>query len=169
MFGPGTASQLPGIARSFGSRAFVVTGADPSRCAGALSGLDTVVFAMDGEPTVDRVKQGVAELRERGCDVVIGFGGGSAIDAGKAIAALASNPGEVLDYLEVIGRAQPLTVAPLPFIAVPTTAGTGAEVTRNAVLGSSEHGVKASLRSPLMLPKVALIDPDLTLGLPPAM
>jgi alcohol dehydrogenase class IV len=98
--------------------------------------------------------------------VVIGFGGGSAIDAAKAIAALAANSGEPLDYLEVIGNARPLENTPLPFIAVPTTAGTGAEVTRNAVLASPEHKAKASLRSPLMLAKVALVDPDLTLELP---
>jgi alcohol dehydrogenase class IV len=99
--------------------------------------------------------------------VVVAVGGGSAIDAGKAIAALATNSGEPLDYLEVIGRGQPLERAPLPFIAVPTTAGTGSEVTRNAVLGSPEHRVKASLRSALMLPRVAVVDPELTLGLPP--
>jgi len=99
--------------------------------------------------------------------LVIAIGGGSVIDAGKAIAALAANPGDVLDYLEVIGKGQPLPNAPFPTIAVPATAGTGSEVTRNAVLGSPEHGVKASLRSPLMLPRVAIVDPQLTLGLPP--
>jgi alcohol dehydrogenase class IV len=98
---------------------------------------------------------------------VISFGGGSAIDAGKAVAALLANPGDPLDYLEVIGRGQPLRSPSAPFIAVPTTAGTGAEVTRNAVLGSPEHGVKASLRSAGMLPTVAIVDPELTLGLPP--
>jgi alcohol dehydrogenase class IV len=90
------------------------------------------------------------------------------IDAGKAIAALASNAGDVLDYLEVVGKGQALTKPPFPMIAVPTTAGTGSEVTRNAVLGSAEHGVKASMRSPMMLPRVAIVDPQLTLGLPPA-
>ncbi len=99
---------------------------------------------------------------------MISIGGGSAIDAGKAIAAAAANSGDLLDYLEVIGRAQPLESPPWPFIAVPTTAGTGSEVTRNAVLGSPEHGVKVSLRSPLMLPRVAIVDPELTRGLPPA-
>ncbi len=98
--------------------------------------------------------------------MVISMGGGSAIDAGKAIAALATNPGDPLDYLEVIGKGQPLKNAPLPFVAIPTTAGTGAEVTRNAVLASPEHKVKVSLRSPLMLPRVALVDPELTYGLP---
>ena len=102
------------------------------------------------------------------CDVVISLGGGSAIDAGKAIATIATNGGEPLEFLEVVGKGRTIAVPPLPFIAVPTTAGTGSEVTRNAVLGSTEHGVKASLRSPLMLPRVALVDPELTYGLPPA-
>src|SRR5208283_5436783 len=96
------------------------------------------------------------------------MGGGSAIDAGKAIAAIATNGGEPLEFLEVVGKGRTITVEPLPFIAVPTTAGTGSEVTRNAVLGSAEHGVKASLRRPFMLPRVALVDPELTYGLPPA-
>jgi len=99
---------------------------------------------------------------------VIGFGGGSAIDAGKAIAALLTNQGDVFDYLEVIGRGKPLTEQPAPYLAIPTTAGTGAEVTRNAVLASPEHRVKVSLRSPLMLPRVAVVDPELTYRLPPA-
>jgi alcohol dehydrogenase class IV len=98
---------------------------------------------------------------------VIGLGGGSVLDTGKAIAALVTNPGNVLDYLEVIGKGQPLVNAPLPYIAIPTTAGTGAEVTRNAVLESTEQNVKVSLRSPLMLPRLALVDPELTYDLPP--
>ena len=103
-----------------------------------------------------------------GCDLVIGLGGGSAIDAAKAIAALAANGGDPLDYLEVVGRGQSLAQPSLPCIAIPTTAGTGAEVTRNAVLASPEHGIKASLRSPTMLPRLALVDPELTHSLPPA-
>jgi alcohol dehydrogenase class IV len=98
---------------------------------------------------------------------VIAIGGGSVIDGGKAIAALATNPGDALDYLEVIGKGQTLTATPLPFLAVPTTAGTGSEVTRNAVIGSPEHGVKASLRSAAMLAKIAIVDPELTRELPP--
>jgi alcohol dehydrogenase class IV len=80
-----------------------------------------------------------------------------------------TNPADVLDYLEVIGRARPISRPPAPFIAIPTTAGTGAEVTRNAVLHSPEHRVKASLRGPLLLPKLAIVDPELTLGLPAAL
>jgi alcohol dehydrogenase class IV len=164
-------ADLPEIAREFGSRALLVTGRNTNRVAPLASGLQQAglefsIFAVTGEPTLDLVRTGVQQAHKH-CDLVISIGGGSAIDAGKAIAALATNSGEPLDYLDIIGRACALQNAPLPFIAVPTTAGTGAEVTRNAVLGSPEHGVKASLRSPLMLPKAALIDPDLTLSLPP--
>ena len=125
-------------------------------------------FSLHGEPTVDTASEGVQLALEHGCDMVIGLGGGSVLDAGKAIAALATNPGDVLDYLEVVGRGQALINAPLTYIAIPTTAGTGTEVTRNAVLESPAHGVKVSLRSPLMLPSVALVDPELTYTLPPA-
>lgn len=122
-------------------------------------------FEVQGEPTVDTAREG-ARVAE-GCDAVIGLGGGSVMDAGKAIAALATNRGDVFDYLEVVGKGQPLTEKPLMVVAIPTTAGTGAEVTRNAVLESPEHGVKVSLRSPLMLPSFAIVDPELTYSLPP--
>jgi alcohol dehydrogenase class IV len=112
-------------------------------------------------------RAGAQLVQAEGCDLVIGLGGGSAIDAGKAIAALAVNGGDPLDYLEVVGRGQPLSRTSLPLIAIPTTAGAGAEVTRNAVLASSQHGVKASLRSPSMLPRLAIVDPELTYSLPP--
>jgi len=125
-------------------------------------------FHVHGEPTVDTASEGVKLALKHGCDMVIGLGGGSVLDAGKAIAALATNRGDVFDYLEVIGKGQPLTDAPLPYIAIPTTAGTGSEVTRNAVLESPAHGLKISLRSPLMLPSIALVDPELTYTLPPA-
>jgi alcohol dehydrogenase class IV len=110
-----------------------------------------------------------SRARKSECQFVVAIGGGSVIDAGKAIAAMLANDGELLDYVEVIGRGQTLSTPSLPFIAIPTTAGTGAEVTRNAVLGSTDHCVKASLRSPLMLPTVALLDPELTYDLPPAL
>jgi alcohol dehydrogenase class IV len=113
------------------------------------------------------VEAGVAAARGAGCELVIAIGGGSVIDAGKAIAALLTNSGALLDYLEVVGEGRPLASPPAPFIAIPTTAGTGSEVTRNAVLGVPGKGVKVSLRSPLMLPAVALVDPELTYDLPP--
>ncbi len=122
-------------------------------------------FQVHGEPTIDVVRAGMEAARN--CDIVVGLGGGSVLDTGKAIAALVTNPGEITDYLEVVGSGQPLRNAPLPYIAIPTTAGTGTEVTRNAVIEATEQNVKVSLRSPLMLPRVALIDPELTYNLPP--
>jgi alcohol dehydrogenase class IV len=124
-------------------------------------------FNVHGEPTVDTASEGVLVALEHGADMVIGLGGGSVLDAGKAISALATNRGDIFDYLEVVGKGQPLTNAPLPYIAIPTTAGTGTEVTRNAVIESPAHGVKVSLRSPMMLPSIALVDPELTYNLPP--
>jgi len=173
LFAPGVVSQLPGVAREYGGRPLLVTGKNTARTepvmkALAAAGTHAEIFSVEGEPTVDAVRNGTRIAREQKRDVVIGFGGGSSIDAAKAIAILATNSGEPLDYLEVIGKGRAVQSAPLPFIAVPTTAGTGAEVTRNAVLGSPEHRLKASLRSPLMLAKAALIDPDLTIDLPPS-
>lgn len=129
------------------------------------TGISFTEYPVRGEPTIEVVREGVEAAH--GCDLVLGLGGGSVIDTGKAVAALVTNPGNVMDYLEVIGRGQPLVHAPLPYIAIPTTAGTGAEVTRNAVLESPGHSVKISLRSPLMLPRLALVDPELTYDLPP--
>lgn len=168
IFGEGTAATLPELARSFGSRPLVVTGGSTERAASLVSALSAETFAVPGEPTVDLVREGARHALNADCDVVISLGGGSAIDAGKAIATIATNGGEPLEFLEAVGKGRAIQVPPLPFIAVPTTAGTGSEVTRNAVLGSTEHGVKASLRSPLMLPRIALVDPELTYGLPPA-
>src|SRR5208337_2266718 len=114
------------------------------------------------------IARGLEQARGKHCDVVIALGGGSVIDTGKAIAALLTNPGELMDYLEVVGKGKALQNPAAPFIAVPTTAGTGAEVTRNAVLGVPERRVKVSLRSPWLLPRLAVVDPELTYGLPPA-
>jgi alcohol dehydrogenase class IV len=166
VFGTGVRQEAAGATAALGRRALLVTGATPERVSGCLAGMPMVPFAVAGEPAIETIRRGVALARQESCDVVVAIGGGSAIDAGKALAALLTNPGDPLDYLEVIGRGQRLERAPAPFIAMPTTAGTGSEVTRNAVLGSPEHRVKASLRSELMLPRLALIDPELTLGLP---
>jgi alcohol dehydrogenase class IV len=168
IFGEGTAATLPELARAFGTHPLVVTGASRERAAALVSALSAETFAVSGEPTVDLIREGARRVQDAACDVVISVGGGSVIDAGKAIATVATNGGEPLDFLEVVGKGRAIVARPLAFIAVPTTAGTGSEVTRNAVLGSKEHGVKASLRSPLMLPRIALVDPELTYGLPPA-
>lgn len=173
VFGPEALSELGGIAKGFGRRALVVTGRNPERAKRAIallaeSGVSSATFPVPGEPEVQTIVTGTKLAREAQCDLVVSFGGGSALDAGKAIAAMLANQGELLDYLEVIGRGQSLKTQSVPFIAIPTTAGTGSEVTRNAVLASPAHRVKVSLRSPLMLPRVALIDPHLTLDLPAA-
>jgi alcohol dehydrogenase class IV len=128
-------------------------------------GVSFAEFEVHGEPTIGGVRAG-AEAAQ-GCDAIIGLGGGSVLDAGKAIAALVNNPGDIYDYLEVIGKGQPLLHPSLPYMAIPTTAGTGAEVTKNAVLEAPEQRVKISLRSPWMLPRLALVDPELTYELPP--
>jgi len=173
IFGAGSLREVAPAARLWGTRALVVTGRGVDRAAGLIGQLELAemvctAFRVEGEPTVAAVRDGVRQAHQGRVDVVIGMGGGSAIDAAKAIAALLRNGAEPLDYLEVVGRGLPLTHPSAPFIAVPTTAGTGSEVTRNAVLASPEHSVKASLRSPHMLARLAVVDPELTLPLPPA-
>lgn len=174
VFGAGVLKEAGGLAAEFGRRAFVVTGRSGERAAPLLDGLKAagvavVTFSVASEPTTDLVREGTAQARAADCDLVIGIGGGSVIDAGKAIAALLINGGDPLDYLEVIGRGQPITQSSAPYIAIPTTAGTGAEVTTNAVLASPEHRQKVSLRSRLMIPRVVLVDPALTYSMPPAL
>lgn len=171
VFGRGSLGRAGRLAREFGHRALVVTGSKPERAERLLSilkaaGVEGTTFPTPAEPDLSLAREGRDLARAEDCKLVVSIGGGSAIDAGKAIAALATNPGDVLDYLEVIGGGKPLPEPSLPFLAIPTTAGTGSEVTRNAVLASAEHGVKASLRSPSMLAKVALVDPALTDSMP---
>ena len=173
LFGTGLVSEAAQLARSFGSHTLLVTGhqrASTQALADDLRrvGVDITFFEVNTEPDIQLVEAGAQLARLAACDMLIGFGGGSVLDATKAIAALAANPGDTLDYLEVIGKAQPLVNTPLPIIAIPTTAGTGSEVTRNAVLLSPEKRVKVSLRHALMLPRVAIVDPLLTHSLPPA-
>jgi len=169
MAGAGRAAELPGVLAGLGSRVLVCTGADPARHDALLAGLElpAAVFPVAGEPTVDLARAGAAAAREHGADVVVAIGGGSVIDLGKAVAMLLGNGGDPLDYLEVVGAGKKITRPAAPLLAVPTTAGTGAEVTANAVLASPAHRVKASLRSPLMIPRVALVDPELTVSCPP--
>jgi alcohol dehydrogenase class IV len=148
-------------------------GRDSARAAPLLSLLEAEDVTLDsfpvtGEPTIDTVRAAVRRARDVGCDLVIGFGGGSVLDTGKAAAALLTNGGDPLDYLEVVGKGRALARPSAPYIAVPTTAGTGAEVTRNAVLAVPEYYCKASLRSAVMYPRLAVVDPELTYALPPA-
>ena len=170
IFGEGRLADVPKIVSTMGARVLVVEGrsgrAEPLVRQLSDAGLATATIRVASEPTISLVEAGLARARVEQCDVVVALGGGSVIDAGKAISALLTNDAPVRDYLEVIGKARPLTNRAAPFIAIPTTAGTGAEVTRNAVLMAEEEQVKVSLRSPLMLPVVALIDPALTYSLP---
>ncbi len=175
VFGAGRVKEIGVLASFLGRRALVVIG----KSAGAVqrvepvfesltkAGVEYATFSVSGEPTLDVVRTGTQRARDEHCDLVIGFGGGSVMDTGKAIAALLTNAGDPLDYLEVIGKGQPLKKESAPYVAIPTTAGTGSEVTRNAVLGAPEQRVKVSMRSAFMLPRVALVDPELTYDLPP--
>ncbi len=174
IFGAGALAGIGPLAQPFGTRALVVTGKDLGRAEPLLAalrrhGVRAVTSTLTGEPEIETVERGAALARQEGCQCVIAMGGGSAIDAGKAVAAMLANDGELLDYLEVVGRGKALGRPSAPFIAIPTTAGTGSEVTRNAVLASPSHKVKVSLRGLGMLPRIALVDPELTHTLPPAM
>lgn len=173
LFGRGAFRQAGPIAAAMGRHALVVTGLSEALTQPLVDllrehAVTVSLFSVPHEPTTDLVLQGVQRAREAGCDMVIGIGGGSAIDASKAIAGLLTNPGDLFDYLEVIGKGQAIREPAAPLIAIATTAGTGAEVTRNAVIISPQHRVKVSMRSPLLLPRVAIVDPELTYSVPPA-
>jgi len=174
IFGQGTVKEVAPMASKMGNCALLVTGRNVER-AGPLSGslkntgMKIVTFSVSDEPTIELTIKGVELARQNASDIVIGMGGGSVIDTAKAIAALLTNSGDITDYLEVIGRGKQLSRPSAPCIAIPTTAGTGAEVTKNAVLTSQEHKVKVSLRSPTMLPDLAIVDPELTYSMPPSL
>ncbi|QEH34929.1 1,3-propanediol dehydrogenase [Aquisphaera giovannonii] len=173
LFGRGAVRQVPELARGLGKRALLVlgrSGRGGDEMAAALegAGIPSARYHVGGEPTTTMVDEASALARGFGCDLVVSLGGGSVIDLGKAVAGMLANPGEVLDYLEVVGRGMPLANPALPSIAIPTTSGTGAEVTRNAVLDVAGKDVKVSLRSFHLLPRAAVVDPSLTDGLPPA-
>ena len=167
-FGGGRLTEVPDALAGWGvRRLLLVTGRSPDRADGLIErlhtrGLTVDLYGVAGEPSIQNVRDAVAAAA--GCDSVVAFGGGSAIDVAKAVAVLAVSAADPLEHLEVIGAGRPITTPGLPCVAIPTTAGTGSEVTRNSVL--SGDGVKASLRSPLMLPRLAVVDPDLLLGVP---
>lgn len=172
LFGRGAAGEAVAVVSGFGSRVLVATGRTPRRAAWlidalAARGCTCLTFPAGHEPDLAAAREGAETARRERIEVVVGVGGGSALDTAKAISALATNGGDPLDYLEVVGRGQPLRAAPLPCIAVPTTAGTGSEVTRNAVLSVPDRRVKVSLRDSRMIPRVAIVDPELTYELPP--
>lgn len=172
VFGVGEFRRAGEIAASLGRFAFIVyngSSALAEKLAELLkvAGVASSVRRLRGEPAVNDIDQTVEEARRAGCDVLIGLGGGSAIDAAKAVAALLTNGGQARDYMEVVGKGQKISKAAMPWIAIPTTAGTGAEATRNAVIGLPDKKFKASIRSELLLPRVVLIDPQLGVEVPP--
>ncbi|MBN1510408.1 MAG: iron-containing alcohol dehydrogenase, partial [Phycisphaerae bacterium] len=172
VFGPGVAEQIPVLVAGYGERVFLVLGSTPDRHANVLDALASrdvaaTVFSVAGEPTTDLAQAAVTAAREAKADVVLAIGGGSVLDVAKVVAAMLQNEGELSNYLEVVGQGRPLRKQAAPLIAAPTTAGTGAEVTYNAVLGVPEQQVKVSMRSPLMLPRWAVVDPLLTHSMPP--
>jgi len=172
VFGSGAARQLPVLAAPLGRSALVLTGSRPERYEAILrpmeeTGRIRAWRSVGGEPTTSGVQALAAEARDAGVDHVIAIGGGSVIDAGKAVAAMLTNPGDLLDYLEVVGGGRSLAHRPVPLVAVSTTAGAGAEVTRNAVLKVPDKHVKVSMRHTWLLPTVALVDPELTASMPP--
>lgn len=173
VFGPGCLPRALGAVPGYGSRALVVTGSRSERAAALVArlgelGVQSCVRGVAGEPSVATALELVREGRDFAADLIVGFGGGSALDAAKAVALLLPNPGDPLDYLEVVGRGLPVATPALPCVAIPTTSGTGSEVTRNAVLASTEHRVKVSLRDASMLPRLAIVDSELTLSVPAA-
>lgn len=171
-FGSGRARTVLAEIERYGIRVLLVCGKNHQRHSGLVQQIQkraqsVTQIEVSGEPNTVLVEKGVLRARQAGCDLIVALGGGSVIDTGKAIAALATNRGPIADYLEVIGQGRALENPPLVCIAVPTTAGTGAEVTRNAVLSATAHGIKVSLRGPYLLPRLAVVDPVLTLTLPP--
>jgi alcohol dehydrogenase class IV len=176
IFGAGRFGQLGDLARPLGQNALLVTGSHALESSGKLealkkalaaSGVGVLHLATSGEPAIESVEKAAASAREAKCDLVIAVGGGSVIDLAKAVAALLTNDGALLDYLEVLGQGRVLQKPAVPFIAVPTTAGTGAEVTANAVIRDPVSRQKVSLRSRFLLPTLAVVDPELTHSLSP--
>jgi len=172
LFETGAARRIPELAKSLGNRPCLVTGSHPEHVRWLIDGLkqalsEPLVLPVSGEPDTETASKAATAARDAECDVVIGLGGGSVMDTAKIIAALVTNTDDVHNYLEVIGRGNPLTQQPVPLITVPTTSGTGSEVTANGVLLSRERGVKVSMRSTSMIADLAVVDPELAVSMPP--
>jgi alcohol dehydrogenase class IV len=170
LFGRGEAAKAPALIRAFGPRGVVVHGANPTRAAWLIQALgpDTLALPCAGEPTLAELEASLTAACNHRPDWVASLGGGAALDLGKALAALVPAPDGPMEHLEVVGKGLPLKADPLPFIALPTTAGTGAEVTKNAVIGLPDLGRKVSLRDDRMVARLAIVDPALTDGCPKA-
>jgi alcohol dehydrogenase class IV len=164
LFGRGHAQRAPALIRAFGTRGLVVHGSDGSRAAWLTEALGpgTLAISCKGEPTLADLLAALEVVRGWRPHWVAAIGGGAALDLGKALSALIPAPDNPLEHLELVGNGRPLVADPLPFIALPTTAGTGSEVTRNAVIGVIEQGRKVSLRDDRMIARLAIVDPALT-------
>jgi alcohol dehydrogenase class IV len=174
VFGRGQFDRLGELCRPWGSSVLVVRDGAPldesgtmARLERALEGFRVTSFTVLGEPDLETVDLGLTAARAAQTEIVVGVGGGSVLDTAKAVAGLLTHPGTALDYLEVVGKGQPLERRARPLVAVPTTAGTGTEVTKNAVIAVRAENAKASMRSEFLLPRIALVDPSLTDQLPP--
>ena len=177
IFGPGGLSQVGAEAKRLGSKVLIVLGKSAMKKSGALDRLThlliennleyTIYDNIPSDPTVEIVDTGTSLARKENCNLVIALGGGSVLDTGKAISAMVTNEGSVADYQEIEGKGRKFKTKTLPFIAIPTTSGTGSEATKNAVITNTEFSLKKSIRDPMLIPEVALVDPELTLSLPP--
>jgi len=177
IFGPGGLSQIDAEAKRLGNKVLVVLGRSAMRKNGILDRLTCLLKKNNSEyiiyedipsdPTVETVDTGVSLARKENCNLVIALGGGSVLDTGKAISAMVTNEGSVADYQEIEGKGRKFQHKPTPFIAIPTTSGTGSEATKNAVITNTKLDLKKSIRDPWLIPEVALVDPELTLSLPP--
>lgn len=170
-FGRGQSLQTAALAKSFGEAALLVHGASARRAEWLIkscqnAGLTTKTISCQSEPSLPDIELALAQLDGFHPNVVIALGGGSVIDFAKALAALMRCSGRPLDYLEIVGGGKPIDHPPIPMIALPTTAGTGSEVTKNAVITVPEHSIKVSLRDPRMVPDIAIIDAALMQGAP---
>ena len=177
IFGPGGLSQVGAEAKRLGSKVLIVLGKSAMKKSGALdrlthllieNNLEYVIYEnVPSDPTVEIIDTGTSLARKENCNLVIALGGGSVLDTGKAISAMVTNEGSVADYQEIEGKGRKFQHKTLPFIAIPTTSGTGSEATKNAVITNTEFSLKKSIRDPMLIPEVALVDPELTLSLPP--
>ena len=173
LFGWGSVGKTGEEALRYGTKALIVSGKTSSRASGALdavcaslksAGISVTLFCeVESDPSVHTVTVGATRARDSGADIVIALGGGSPLDAAKAISVMATHSGNIVDYEKTA-----LTRKGIPVIAIPTTAGTGSEVTKFVVITDTDRKVKMLISSPFLIPRVALLDPQLTLSIPPA-
>jgi len=177
IFGSGGLSQVGVEAKRLGNKVLVVLGRNAMRKSGTLDrltrllkeyNLEFIIYEnIPSDPTVETMDTGASLARKESCNLIIALGGGSVLDTGKAISAMVTNEGSVADYQEIEGKGRKFQHKPIPFIAIPTTSGSGSEATKNAVITNTEFSLKKSIRDPMLVPEVALVDPELTLSLPP--